>query len=818
MSTTANATTAANGTTGAQRTDIAGGVAAAVLGIDGSSDVVTQTSYTFSTTANQNMALGRTGYTTVTTLGALRINGATNGAMAASTTYNVVSLYTPPYGLANNVVAANVALNVDYRIYVAAAGSSVTIHADLYEYNDATGLVGAAKGQYTSASIATTVTGNRTSLTGVNFGNAAFTVAPGNRLKVMFQIVTGATGGQDVGLLFGATQSTTAGVTYITPTLAATTVTTPAAGPTVTFASVEPYALTLSWSTLAGAASYKIERGTSGTGPWTQVGQTTATGFTDATLAAGTTYWYRVRGASTTADGPYSSIVSQATQPTPNGVATWAGTYTTTGTTLTCSSCHGNPPGGNHPNLPNCSLCHFNYGDKPAGVGTQAVDAARHLNGTINIDADCVTCHSYPMGPRREVASEFAQAWSHKKSAAGAVTKWDCIVCHMEGDPTTGDRSAVHGDTVINLRDPDLGTNIKGVTFTAASGTNPGSYGPTATDLTFASFSRDLATRLEGAGADPSAATLEAIMINQCLKCHDANGADAYNAGKPLAAMATAGGLTRTFGKPFGTTITTTTNYNGGTGYTACAAGTNGCVVNVNDSFATTNSSYHPIRGKSNNWYARANRMKAPWNIARVAGAAPAYTAAEWGALMTCWDCHALPTDTTIKRTVTAHGGAATLRGNVWANPATLCTTCHIGLVGTGNGNHGTNSAFGTSSNTDSGMQTYVTNQCHYCHSSNQTRPARPIRGAGRPWLQRPAHDRDEDGSVERDLHGDPGAGQCEAVLVHPEHGDAPEPAAEVHRGQRLLAELHGTEHRFVQRRHGRATRRAARSSSRGKP
>ena len=61
VSAMANATTAANGTAGAQRTDIAGGAAAASVGIDGMSDVITQTSYTFGTTVNQNMALGRRG-------------------------------------------------------------------------------------------------------------------------------------------------------------------------------------------------------------------------------------------------------------------------------------------------------------------------------------------------------------------------------------------------------------------------------------------------------------------------------------------------------------------------------------------------------------------------------------------------------------------------------------------------------------------------------------------------------------------------------------------------------------------------------------
>ena len=144
--------------------------------------------------------------------------------MAGSTTYNVVSLYTPALRVRQQrrrrERRAQHRLPHLRRGGLGRASPSTRI---LYEYNDATGIVGAAKGQYTSASIPTTVAGNRTSLTGVNFGNAAFTVAAGNRLKVMYQIVTGATGGQDVGLLFGSTQSTTNGIMYVTPTLSATT-------------------------------------------------------------------------------------------------------------------------------------------------------------------------------------------------------------------------------------------------------------------------------------------------------------------------------------------------------------------------------------------------------------------------------------------------------------------------------------------------------------------------------------------------------------------------------------------------------------------
>ena len=73
-------------------------------------------------------------------------------------------------------------------------------------------------------------------------------------------------------------------------------------------------------------------------------------------------------------------------------------------------------------------------------------------------------------------------------TSSGTVTKWDCIVCHMEGSPTTGEflpsPAGKHGDGYVDLRDPDTGLQIKGVTFTAASGASPGSYAPTTADLT----------------------------------------------------------------------------------------------------------------------------------------------------------------------------------------------------------------------------------------------------------------------------------------------------------------------------------------------
>jgi len=420
-----------------------------------------------------------------------------------------------------------------------------------------------------------------------------------------------------------------------------------------------------------------------------------------------------------------------------NATPTWGGT-------AACGSCHGtsatNPtPTGTHDvlaNGANCIDCHPGYnfivGTGPQGT-TNGVDPILHINGKLDGGGDCVSCHTGPKGalPRRAIAPEFTTAgnWSHKRSAtpSGSVTKFDCIVCHMEGDMTTGDRvSGVHGNGVINLRDPDTGLHIKGVTFTAASGTNPGSYVATTSDMSFSRFSRNLNVALEN---DPNFLLLGAIMINQCLKCHDANGANSCNTA-PANQKACVPG-TGSAVKPFGTTIA-------GAGYTGTgvtAGGVTGAVTDINAAFDTNNSSYHPIRGKQNNWYAKLTRMVVPWDATRTGTAA---NTTSWGYLLSCWDCHApqgTASTATLTSTVTAHGGATTVRGtSQYPNPtapasttneATLCSLCHAGYR-TAASSHGTGSAFTSGNN---GMTAYVQFGCNTCHSAGwPTLPARPVK------------------------------------------------------------------------------------------
>ncbi|GHU60928.1 hypothetical protein FACS189445_1900 [Spirochaetia bacterium] len=76
--------------------------------------------------------------------------------------------------------------------------------------------------------------------------------------------------------------------------------------------------MTLNWSAVTGAASYKIYRASSSAGPFTtSVGSSATTTYTDTGLTAGTTYWYKVSAVNGT-EGAQSAAVSWTT----HGVAT----------------------------------------------------------------------------------------------------------------------------------------------------------------------------------------------------------------------------------------------------------------------------------------------------------------------------------------------------------------------------------------------------------------------------------------------------------------------------------------------------------------
>lgn len=415
-------------------------------------------------------------------------------------------------------------------------------------------------------------------------------------------------------------------------------------------------------------------------------------------------------GATGISSGYYDKIASGTYTA---GEETWAQTNAVTTASCRNISCHGpnNPTPQWGVGSATCTECHGGVTAIPSPVAA-------------SLDASVTT--------RRPIVSEFASTWSHKRSASGSVTAGDCIVCHMEGvKATLSTDPAYHANGLIDLRDPDTGTQVMQVSMSGDGGTwnqttthtAAGSYSPTATPLQFVRFSRTISTRLEAetavnyTGGPLNWQVVTAIQINHCLKCHDNNGASSANAQK-------AGGSAF---KPFGTTITGHVSpYN---------ANGNGNVVDVNGSFATTNATYHPVRGRQNNSYTQGTQMIAPWNMTKTNG-----NNTQFGYVLSCWDCHApAGASGTLTSTVTAHGATATLRAPVKAAGTTaatnLCVNCHATSYSTTAGFHNASaSAFGTGSGN---MNATTMSNCAYCHANGpanqasgyQTSTARPLRG-----------------------------------------------------------------------------------------
>lgn len=437
--------------------------------------------------------------------------------------------------------------------------------------------------------------------------------------------------------------------------------------------------------------------------------------------------------------------------------------------TSNCGSCHGSLADDGRPNYTNiapkrnthgdgvsygvthkaqaCTVCHTGV-TGTAGAYTIS-NTATHNNGAYDIlgtlgytqatgvcstaschgavawggQLGCIECHAAAINSpvaagldaavtqRRAITPDFAKTSSHKRNGAGAVTNEDCGVCHMEGTSVGGAINATyHKNGKVELRDPDSGLTIKGVTWSNTPA-GAGSFAPTATDAAPVRFSRNLGA-LEGLTNNVGAL---AIQINHCLHCHDAGGAT-------QATARVTGGVAL---KPFNTTV---------------AANPGGGVLDVSSQFATTNRTYHPVLGKQNNSYTQGTRMAAPWNITKTNG-----NSTSWGNIMTCWDCHA-PSGSTSATTLTAtdvHGSTITAvtgaapsveaRGIVWRNAAlsaaggktTLCISCHLTYDNATGLNHATGSAFGTGGS--SSMSLFICYQCTYCHASSPTKAARPL-------------------------------------------------------------------------------------------
>jgi predicted CxxxxCH...CXXCH cytochrome family protein len=388
----------------------------------------------------------------------------------------------------------------------------------------------------------------------------------------------------------------------------------------------------------------------------------------------------------------------------------------TTHAAQTCDVCHDSvtysggvyTPNTSHVNQAYSIQAALGYTAGTAAAGGTCASPGCHSSVSWGGSLTCLDCHSQTVtrtqaaGTLDNVVGEMqtAAGWGHARNNGFVATVAMCIVCHLEGDSTTQKTSAKHGDGNIDLRDPDGGSTEAAVTNISGGA------------FTFTKFSMNFTSR---ANALSDSNIADVISNKFCLKCHDSNGAT--NTG------ARVGGAATSQYKPFNTTIA-------GAGYvTPLSAGVTGGVFDVARNFATTNSSYHPVRGSLSRDFPAQSLLKAPYN--NNGGRTGVSGTKTPSVVINCFDCHNTPTTQLTTRTVAAHGSTAAnhLRGSIYSSVTTspiLCMECHADTYRTNTGFHPSGSAFASAARTHTSYFTL----CNNCHlSKTTTAPARPIPG-----------------------------------------------------------------------------------------
>ena len=141
--------------------------------------------------------------------------------------------------------------------------------------------------------------------------------------------------------------------------------------------------------------------------------------------------------------------------------------------TLSCTSCHGSPPGGGHPANTSCGSCHTGY-------TATSVNKATHVNGALDVIAmTCTSCHgkagqtataAAPLNAAPPVdtlaASTGLRVGAHQKHLVGGnySNAMACQTCHA----SVGTYATTHGN----------GTNDVGFTGAANANLRAGTYTP----------------------------------------------------------------------------------------------------------------------------------------------------------------------------------------------------------------------------------------------------------------------------------------------------------------------------------------------------
>jgi len=320
------------------------GLAATSVGIDGNTNIINESAvnYNYSTaSANQYRAITNPSNQTSNTV----INELRNNASTTASNIEVFRAYTPTYGAATNI-SANATTQI--TVCMRTTGTSASAYAVMYEYNDTTGVVGAAKGTTNTATILQNTNAQQFTLT---FTNSAFSVNSGNRIVVYYYLSKTSSDAcylyaspYSAGTPSGPTSFTVSESTSTTPTLTSPT-TTSIANTTATLGA------TISSQGSSVISAYGTVWGTSAnpTGNSHQVGTsfTPPAAFTDARTALTQATQIYYRGYATNTSGTaYSSDGSFYTEPTTQASGVTFTSVFGTGMTLNWTRGSGGAGGG----------------------------------------------------------------------------------------------------------------------------------------------------------------------------------------------------------------------------------------------------------------------------------------------------------------------------------------------------------------------------------------------------------------------------------------------------------------------------------------
>lgn len=125
------------------------------------------------------------------------------------------------------------------------------------------------------------------------------------------------------------------------------------------------------------------------------------------------------------------------------------------GTEAACGSCHGLPPGGDHPPSQACELCHL----PTAGLNKTIANRATHVDGVVQTTAGgCGSCHGSsenaapPRGTRGESETSQLAVGAHQRHLRDGAVRLavDCTECHLV-PPAVEARGHIDGEAAVTF-------------------------------------------------------------------------------------------------------------------------------------------------------------------------------------------------------------------------------------------------------------------------------------------------------------------------------------------------------------------------------